>query len=198
MEVDVKIEAATEALRKGDGACLRVRDGCEALRGARDLFGEDAADGGQDIGLRRRRATELEGRQQDPLADGRVGQDATGDVRGLVVHPPASAARAEPAILAAAGLQLAAHATPDGGFSTDDAGARAFVAAQCPRLPAPITREDLQDERAVSLALGCALYRGVPKAELRAQLKRACAAADCFGWPEFIEKKPPFTLPPSR
>ena len=68
VKVNVQIEAPAEALRKRDGACLGAHDARKTLGRARDLFGEDAAHGGQDIGLRRRQAAKLEGETQDPVA----------------------------------------------------------------------------------------------------------------------------------
>ena len=47
----MQIEASTEALRKRDGARSRARDVRETHGHARDLFREDAAQGGQDTGL---------------------------------------------------------------------------------------------------------------------------------------------------
>ena len=49
----------------------------------------------EDIGLRRGQAAQLEGQAQDPLSHGRVGEDAVGDVRGLVAHSARAAARAQ-------------------------------------------------------------------------------------------------------
>ena len=71
----------------------------EAPGGARDLFGEDAAHCGQDVGLQCGEAAELEGQGHHPLADGDIGEDAVGDGRRLVAHATCPATRAESALL---------------------------------------------------------------------------------------------------
>jgi hypothetical protein len=98
VEVDVQIEASTKSLRKRDGACLRALDVRETLGRARDLFCEDAAEDGQYIGLGGRYASKFEGKAQDPLTHGRVGQDSIGDACRLVAHPPRAAAWADAAL----------------------------------------------------------------------------------------------------
>ncbi len=60
VEVDVEVQAASESLREGHRARLGPAHAREALGGARDLFGEDAAHCGQDVGLQCGEAAELE------------------------------------------------------------------------------------------------------------------------------------------
>ena len=99
VEVDVEIQAAPESLREGHRARLGPAHAREALGGARDLFGEDAAHCGQDVGLQCGEAAELEGQGHHPLANGDIGEDAVGDGRRLVAHATCPAARAESALL---------------------------------------------------------------------------------------------------
>src|SRR4029079_5130998 len=103
VEVDVQNEASTKTLWKRDGAHLRVLNVRETLGHPPDLFGEDAAESGQDIGLGGRYAAKLKGETQDPLTHRRARQDSIGDVRGRVAHPPRAATGTQTALLAREG-----------------------------------------------------------------------------------------------
>jgi len=56
-----------QGVEVGGGGHLLAGDAREALGRARNLLGEDAAHGGEDVGLRRGQAAELEGQARDPL-----------------------------------------------------------------------------------------------------------------------------------
>ncbi len=120
MKVDVKVEAPTKSLRKGDGSRLCTGDAREALGGTCDLLGEDEAQRREDVRLGRRKPAQLEGQAHHPLANRGAGQDSIGDVRGLVAHSPRAAARTQAALLAreadedvvSAAVAVAAHEAP--------------------------------------------------------------------------------------
>lgn len=68
VEVNVKVEAASESLRKRDRSGRGAVHAREALGHPRDLAGEDAAEGGQNVRLGGREAAEFEGERENPLA----------------------------------------------------------------------------------------------------------------------------------
>jgi hypothetical protein len=60
-------------------------------------------DASHDAGLGGRYAAKLEGKAQDPLTHGRIGQDAIGNACRFVAHAPRAAARTKAALLAREG-----------------------------------------------------------------------------------------------
>ncbi len=73
--------------------------------GLEDALGENAAEGGDDGGLREGEGAQLPGEGEDVLADGDVGEHAVDEAGGGVLHPASGAAGAGGAGAASIGDQ---------------------------------------------------------------------------------------------
>jgi len=99
--VGVEARAVREALNleHTSGLGRREADGVGSFPlPARELVGEDPEDRRGQAGVEGDHARELTGQREDPLAIRHVWQDAVHHVGRLLIHAPARARRAEPAL----------------------------------------------------------------------------------------------------